>query len=260
MDIGISWNAYGGLETEYEFELLKSNGFTHFFPDSDNPQLEKIMKAAAENGIACDMFHAPFRKINNIWYDTQAGEEMAASLKNAVDTCEKFGVPVAVVHLSSGDNAPNINDTGINRFIDLVNYATEKGVKIAFENQRKLGNIAYAFEKCPDAVFCWDVGHEACFANGLEFMPLFGKKLTVLHIHDNDGVHNEDLHMLPFDASLDFDRIARHIAKSDFNGAVMLEVFRRISGRYENMSAPEYYKRAADAARRLRDKIEEYRQ
>ena len=259
MEIGISWGAYSGLSVSEEIALLKENGFTHFFPDSHNENLAEIMAATKAAGIICDTFHAPFRGINAMWSGGEDGERMYSRLTEAVDRCALYGVPVAIVHLSSGDNAPNINDTGINRFISLVDYATSKGVKIAFENQRKLGNIAYAFEKCPNAVFCWDVGHEACFAYNREFMPIFGERLAALHIHDNFGVHEQDLHMLPFDASIDFRKAAKHIANSNFCGTVMLEVFAAASGRYTDITPAEYYKRAAQAARRISEMIAEFR-
>ena len=259
MEIGISWGAYPDLTVSEEIALLKENGFNHFFPDSHNANLAEIMQATSEAGIICDTFHAPFRGINNMWSEGEYGEQMYNRLTEAVDRCALYGVPVAIVHLSSGDNAPNINDTGINRFMSLVDYADSKGVKIAFENQRKLGNIAYAFEKCPNAVFCWDVGHEACFADKCEFMPIFGGKLAALHIHDNFGVHDEDLHMLPFDATIDFRKAAKHIANSNFNGTVMLEVFADASGRYTDVTPAEYYKRAAQAARRISEMIAEFR-
>ena len=102
-----------------------------------------------------------------------------------------------------------------------------KGVQIAFENQRKLANIAWTFEEIEDAPnvgFCWDTGHENCFTPGRQYMPLFGKKLICTHIHDNNGVFDHDEHLLPFDGKLDFVRAARQIRESGFTGALVLEV------------------------------------
>jgi len=141
----------------------------------------------------------------------------------------------------------------------LMEASREIGVSIAFENQRKLANLALMFEYYEDALFCWDVGHEACFAGGREYMPLFGDKLAALHIHDNTCEFNHDFHMLPYDGKINFDKVARAIAESGYTGSLMLEVGRWGSPRYDGLSAEEYYNRAGIAAKRLRDAVESYR-
>lgn len=260
MEIGISWNAYGHGEITplQQISLLRKNGFTHTFPMSNEPDMDEIMHLFAENGITADSCHAPFRGINQIWNRDSSGDEWLRILVQAAETCSRYEVPVLVVHLSSGDNAPGVNDAGSERFRKLVETAKHLGVTIAFENQRKLANLAYAMEEFPDAGFCWDVGHEQCFAYGREFMPLFGDRIIATHIHDNFKQHEGDLHMLPFDGAIDFDRVAEHFAKANYRGTVMLEVFRPTSGAYEADSPEEYYAKAAAAATRLKNKIESH--
>ena len=261
MKIGISWDAYGKneIKPEEQIELLEKYGFGATFIDSDNGDIDTIVPLLREAGISVDTCHAPFKGINRIWSDLPEGDDALKMLSESVDVCARHSIPVAVVHLSSGDNAPRISDAGYYRFKKLVDYACENRVKIAFENQRKLANLAFAMEEFPGAGFCWDVGHEACFAYGRRFMPLFGSRLVALHIHDNFGKHEGDMHMIPFDAGLDFDTAAQYIAESGFEGTVMLELMRHTSGYYENVSADEYYSRAAAAAKRIRDKIIEKR-
>ena len=91
-------------------------------------------------------------------------------------------------------------------------------------------------------------------------MPLFGDRLICTHIHDNEGVFNEDKHMLPFDGTLDFERVARQIRESGYKGTLMLEVLAGASDHYEGVSyqgvSPrEYLRRAADAAKRLANMV-----
>lgn len=257
MKIGISWNAYGDgeLSIKEQVSLLKKYGFSATFAMSDDPELDIITDELRCENISPDTCHAPFKGINRIWSDNPEGDDALRMLKDSVDACARNSIPVDVVHLSSGDNAPRVSDAGYRRFRELIDYAEYNGVKIAFENQRKLANIAFAFEEFPGAGFCWDVGHEACFADGREYMPLFGSRLIALHIHDNFAVHNGDLHMIPFDAGLDFKKVALHIAKSGFEGTVMLELMRHTSGAYEDLSPDEYYSKAAAAAGRIRNTI-----
>jgi sugar phosphate isomerase/epimerase len=257
---GINYCDYYGL-SPYEFAAaIKSCGFDAAFTDSDNDIAPSAFaKAFYENGIAWETIHAPFKGINEIWKNGESGDQILAKLKTTVDICAEFSVPTAVIHLSSGEKAPSISDIGKARFSLLVEHAVRKNVSLAFENQRKLANIAWVFEEfssVSNVGFCWDVGHEACFANGREYMPLFGNKLLCTHIHDNDGRHNHDLHQIPFDGKLDFYRIARHIRDYGFAGTLMLEIFPQISGIYGSLKPEEILLRANAAVSRLRDMVD----
>lgn len=261
METGINVNAFRSYDSQPERELglIAGNGFTHVFADAENGKLGELTALLPTFGLVCDTLHAPFDDVNNMWSDGEDGDRTLGRYEKCVLNCEEYGVPVMIQHLSSGDSCPQVNERGLERFGKLVAFAEEHGVKIAFENQRKLGNIACAMEYFPGAGFCWDTGHEACFAYGREYMPLFGDRLIALHIHDNYAEHNGDKHMIPFDASLDFGKIARHIASSGYCGTVMLEVFSGASGFYADYTEEEYYRRAGLAARKLGGMIEKIR-
>lgn len=252
MKIGMAWHAE--IERDRQIRLLRENGFEATFLDSADPQLAEIAAAVREAGITPESCHAPFDGINALWAEDESGEGMLNRLIDSVRNCHKCGIPVLVVHLSSGDAAPRISDAGQARFDRLMEAAREAGVTIAFENQRKLANLANAMEQYPDAGFCWDVGHEACFARGVRFMPLFGKRIAALHLHDNHAEHNRDEHLLPYDGRIDLDLAARSLAEVGYEGAAMLEVTV-----YRDLSPEDYYARAAAAARRFADAVEAYR-
>lgn len=270
MNIGINMGCYAGLSVDEQLRLMKENGFETCFLGSEFGNFETVVEKIKGNGIIIESLHAPFGNgksdpvcsINSIWQEGEAGDNMLARLKDAVDKACANNVGNIVVHLSSGVTPPMINSIGNERFGELVRYATEHGVIVAFENQRMLGNIAHAFEYYKEAKFCWDIGHESCFTPGRSYMPLFGKKLAMLHVQDNMGAEGEhpDMHLIPFDGVVDFDAAARAIAETDFSGSVMLEILTRNSNVYDEMSAEEYYARAAKAARRIADRVEYYRQ
>jgi sugar phosphate isomerase/epimerase len=253
-------HAMRGRSDEEFVRLMVENGFSatftgHFDTDKKQAALAELL---AKNGIFYENLHAPFGHINDIWLDKSEGEDMLRELCDCVDRAVAAGVPTIVVHLSSGMNPPSITDIGRSRFTRLVEYASQKGVKVAFENQRWLANLAWAMEAFgPDvAGFCWDCGHEGCFTPGRQYMPLFGNRLIALHIHDNCAEFNADDHIIPFDGKLDFDRIARQIRESDYTGSLMLELH-QAKGYYREMSVEEYMAKAAKAARTLRVMIDE---
>ena len=258
--IGINVGLKRDLDLDSLIPQLKALGFDAIFTGMPALKLiPKIKKLLEENGMEWETLHAPFGHMNDMWLEGEAGEIMLRELLNCVDCCVLGGVKIAVVHLSSGDNAPPVTDIGRRRFTELVEYAAAKNVTIAFENQRKLANLAWAMETFgPDSNvgFCWDCGHESCFTPGREYMPIFGKRLICTHIHDNHGIYNGDDHMLPFDACMDFEKVARQIRESGYEGSLMLEVGPGAHEVYQDMSWDDFFARAAAAVKRLRDMVD----
>ncbi|MBE6956566.1 MAG: sugar phosphate isomerase/epimerase [Ruminococcaceae bacterium] len=257
MKIGINMNAFGDIDIDLQIRLMRENGFETTFVIAENPRRDALLQAIQKAGIACESLHAPLGKeLNDLWQEGEAGEVMLDRQKRSVDLCAANGIPVSVVHLSSGV-APRINEAGYQRFKALVDYADERGVKIAFENQRYLANIAFAFEQFPTAGFCWDVGHEEAFANGRRYMPLFGDRLSQLHVHDNR--FGRDEHLIPYDGKIDYERVAASIAAVDYDRSLMLELCAPASDVYDGWTPEQYYQHAGRAAKKLADRVEYYR-
>lgn len=256
--IGINYSNYFGMTPQDNCRLFSQIGFDALFIlHRNHGDTEAFAKAAQDNGLWLESLHAPFDGINNMWLPGDDGEVMLKRLCDSVEDAAEFDVPVVVVHLSSGDQWPGINDLGHSRFDRLVDVAVKHNVTIAFENQRKLANIAFAFETYANVAqvgFCWDMGHEACF-NGTEFMPLFGDKLVYTHIHDNFAEPRKDLHMIPFDGKIDFNRRMQHLKDRNYQGTLTLEILPNGSDFYSNVTAEEYYKKAYAAALKLRDML-----
>lgn len=240
--------------------IIADAGFDAAFGDMyDIAQHIDLCNQLVKHSVAFENLHAPFSHINDIWLDGEDGETMLRELVACLDRCHDSGIPYMVVHLSSGCNPPPVTDIGRARFDRLINRAICKNVGVAFENQRMLANLAWAMEAYGEdtpAGFCWDCGHEGCFTPGREYMPLFGNRLMGTHIHDNYGVYNQDCHLVPFDGSLDFDRIARQIRESGYSGSLLLELLPEKTPAYQQMNPIEYFEHAAHAAKRLRDMVD----
>jgi len=246
-----------------QIECMKKVGVNRTFIMSEGQYFDEIMTAFAENGIICENLHSPFDGINDMWSESEDGDKMLQRLMESVDKCAKYSVPAMVVHVSSGRPMTPITAAGDKRYKKLMDYAREKGVKIAYENLRYLENLKHNLELYPDSVFCWDCGHENCYTPGTRFMPMFGKRLGALHIHDNAcGVDTDD-HVLPFDGKIDFDRVAKDLAESGYEGTLMLEIGKSAiyEGEeiYKDMSYEEFYSKAVKAERKIVDMVESYR-
>ena len=257
--IGINMMATRGLSAEDYVKTIKDLGFDAVFTGACSMEnASKYADMFAKNGISWDTVHSPFHHINDMWLDNEEGANMHKELLYSIDLCAAMNVPITVIHLSSGFTPPDLTPLGHQRYDNVVEYANKKGVILAFENLRKLGNFAYFMERYENeknVAFCWDNGHENCYTPDFEFMPLFHKRLVCTHIHDNDGGRGNDQHWLPFDGNINFNRVAEHFRNCESNCTLMLEVGCG-DDRYKGMPPVEFLTRAADAIKRLRDMIE----
>lgn len=253
--IGINFQRMPEMELEEQVKFISDLGFRATFTDMmELTKQDYMANLFAKNNLAYETIHGPFRHINDIWLDCEGGEAMYQELHDCIERCGLLQIPYAIIHMSSGLTPPPATDLGRERFARLIEYAEKKNVKLAFENLRKLAHLAWMFENYAEndtVKFCWDCGHQTCYTPGIDFMPVFQKKLACLHIHDNYGVLNQDSHLLPFDGGIDFKKAAEMIRNSGFAGTMMLEVFKRSDNEYADMSPEEYYQKAAEAAKRL---------
>lgn len=254
--INISKNIVYG--TQSFIDCITEAGFESVFTvGNDKEFIQYVSERCGQKGLLYESLHAPWKNINELWRDTPATEELMKDLFTSVDLAAAYSIPIVVAHISSGDNCPPVTDAGLKNFDSFVNYAAKKNITIAVENQRKLGNIATIFEiygKDTNVAFCWDVGHEKCFAHGREYMPLFGDRCVITHIHDNFCRYNGDDHLLPYDGCIDFRHTAELIHDADYQGTLMLETDHPHEGsdKYSGLSLEQYVSKAFAAVNRLR--------
>jgi sugar phosphate isomerase/epimerase len=261
-NLGCIMTGYHGCPWEESIRYVADAGFDCIFTGyygigdrTPHDQLQVFAREAERLGMFVESVHASFDRINDIWLPGEGGEFQVNRLLDTIGGCADAGVPIVVVHLSSGVNAPCICDLGRDRWDRVVEYAGERGVKVAFENQRLLANLAFVMERyrdLPQVGFCWDMGHETCFAGGREYLPLFGNRLICTHLHDNLQQPEGDLHLIPFDGSIDMERKMGQIRACGYTGTLMLEVLSGASTVYTDTDPQTYYRNTYAAAVRLR--------
>ena len=226
--------------------LIKAQGFSCFFTaQTDLPTVRALKDEGDRLGLEFEFIHAPFRGSNNMWLADDAPRELYEGILTAIDNASLCGVKTVIVHVSNGWTPPPVNDIGLQRFDTIVQRGKEKGVIIAFENLRKLGNFACImerYENVPHVKFCYDVGHEHCYTCVVPFADIYADRLHCTHIHDNFGKSpealNDDLHLLPFDGNIDFAAVKRKLDLNGYQGSLMLEVFNH--GNYTTLSPKEF--------------------
>lgn len=245
--LGMVCNAAKG-EDRVSLELLKKYGFSCFFSHVyDLDSVLTLRKKADELGLEYEFIHGPFKGINDMWTSEET-PKIYEELMKSVDVASIAQVKAIIVHVSSGWIPPKINDLGLSRYDALVEYAKEKGVVLAFENLRKLGNLACLmdrYEQCDNVAFCYDCGHEHCYTVTVPYADLYGSRFFCTHIHDNFGLPGAgmdgDLHLMPFDGDIDYKKMMDKLNEIGYKGSLMLEIF---AEKYPDISAEEFVKTA----------------
>ena len=230
-------------------KAIKEAGFESFFTLCyDDFTLQKLVDGAKEYGLDFEFIHSPWKNINSIW--TDENPEILTEILKSITKAGEYGIEGVIVHLSSGYTPPEICDLGLRQVDLIVETAKKCGVKVAFENIRKVGNIAYIFdryEKEDHVGFCYDCGHEHCYTdNDVSMLDLFGKRTIYTHIHDNFGISKNgdaDLHMLPFEGDIDYKKMIEKLDKYNYTGSLVLEVLPNNSNFKDEELMKEAYKR-----------------
>lgn len=227
---------------------IKAAGFDCFFTNelSVKEALE-LREKADQLGLEFESIHAPFRGINKFWTPGLDYLDMYNRCIESVDAAAEAGVPTVVMHISEGWTPPQICDIGLERFDNFVAYAQKRGVNVAFENLRTLGNLAAFMDRyaaVKNVGFCFDNGHEHCRAARVKFIDLYADRIMYTHIHDNPGVDptdptvNNDLHWVPFDGTYDFKDMMDRMNRVGYTGSLNLELPK--TAPYQDMSDEEW--------------------
>lgn len=260
-----------GLDEVQQVKLLKKCGFDGFACMYLGREKTAELRAAADEcGMIFKYIHAQFGNVYKLWEgDSEQAGEVINELKECIDACRDFGVPIMVCHVIIGFERHSPNENGIKNFTQVVEYAEKNGVKIAFENtegEEYLAAVMEAFKDKENVGFCWDTGHQLCYNHGDSMTDLYGDRLMETHLNDNLGISDfegsirftDDLHMLPFDGIANWNEIASELKRCNFTDTINFELNKmNRPGRLENtvykempleIYLTEAYKRACRVA------------
>ena len=258
--VGIIVGCLGGeIPLTTQLEMMKETGFDSFFSGLCSLETTAAMKEKADKlGLVYETIHAPFAGINNMWIPGLDYLTVFNGIKRSIDNAAACGIPAIVLHVSSGWYPPGISDLGLQRFDELVFYAADRGVTIAFENLRSIGNLSYfseRYEKFDHVRFCYDFGHEHCYTKTVQWMDVYCHKLLCTHIHDNNGrsfekVGDPDIHLLPFDGNCNYQRCIDKLDEYGYAGPLTLEVD-NFNDKYPTLSPEEFLEEAYARLQRI---------
>lgn len=186
--------------------------------DMSYEELEKhyapLRAAAEKNGITIAQTHASFP----IYYpdEDKVNEYIFTVLEKTIAINSFIGCGATVIHPYTCADKELCRRVNMDIYTRLIPTAKKYGVKICLENLfycingLVIGGECYEpNEACTyidelNAIageevfgFCLDVGHAHLVGQNIKrFVKTLGKRLTVLHIHDNNGVF--DQHLMPY--------------------------------------------------------------
>ena len=185
--------------------------------------LNETIRHARSLGLTVQSLHGPLRGMPAMWSkDASVSQLILQDLLQSATDCAALHIPLLVVHPWNGvDYTFRQEDLYFANFDTLVKHAESLGICIAFENLEGPEYLCALMDRYTDrkaVEFCWDSGHERCYAPGWDFLRHFGGRLAMTHLNDNLGVTDpagrlqgtDDLHLLPYDGTANWaDTICR---------------------------------------------------
>ena len=173
--------------------------------------------------------HLGYKDLNNIWLDNEIGEQLEKKYLRNLDECKNNNIDMVVMHASIGWDTVEPNEIGLRRYQKICDYAEKLGIKVAFENTKMKGYLEYLLKniKNDNVGICFDSGHYHChFKDDFDF-SLFKDKIFCVHIHDNYG--KIDDHLLPYDGTLDYNKVINGLKIANYKGYTTLEICYRMN-------------------------------
>ena len=213
------------LET---IDAIKKAGFKDVFIQWYNKDWkysqEEQLEYAKEQGLNIIFAHLGYKNINDLWEENDNGNKLVEKYKKDIEICKKNSIPMVVMHLTSKKVAPKYNEIGLKRIIEIVNYAKELDIKVAFENTKIKGYLEYVIQNLDNdnVGICYDAGH--CHVHFDDEFPyeIFKNRIFAVHLHDNDK--SDDLHLLPFDGTINWQTVIKKLKDCKYDGPVTLEL------------------------------------
>ncbi len=208
----------------------KATHFTYF----EKKRIAEVADLCERLGLFVDYIHTPI----DIFLDLTSPNEHArhatiAAYKFAIDATKEMGGRAVTVHvcnkeLMTEDEMDARVPHGLDSLQALGEYSAERGVLFCVENlpftqsyHRMLVKLLEAYSG--DNVFvCLDTCHISMGnPDPFSFIEEYAPRIKTLHLSDNFG--QRDLHLIPYTGTFDFDRLARILGQTGYDGNVMLE-------------------------------------
>ncbi|MBR2353580.1 MAG: sugar phosphate isomerase/epimerase [Clostridia bacterium] len=239
-------------------------------------ELEIIRK----NGLTFAQCHAPFPPYLPGRPDVL--EYSIGIYRRLIEFCQEIGCFKVVIHGitktldNKVDSQEDIDRMNRHMYESLIDTLKKTDVTVCLENLFCSYNDVRYMGVCSDPHeaaeeidrlnalagktcfgLCLDTGHlQLGHMRFHRFIPILGKRIVALHIHDNDAIH--DRHMAPYTGTILWDEFYEELRKIGYDQDLSFETFRQVD---RSVIAPElapvFLKLIADVGAFFRKKIQE---
>lgn len=240
-------------DISYCARAIKNAGFSHTFIEWGYDETRFLqVKQCEKNGLIIESAHTKYDRINSMWTEGTEGNDFTDYLITSVKEAREVGIPCLIVHLTSGDYPPPTSKIGADRFERVCEAGYKHGVDIAFENLRKTEYLDFVFENIdlPSRKFCYDCGHELLYNDGTGVLEKYADFLVTCHLHDNQG--ERDDHQIPFEGTMDWERLALRIARLNKAGKWNIPLTLELK---QKDSRPDFAQLAFESLCKFEDRI-----
>lgn len=257
-----------GLTNKEQIEKFHNHGFDGFFAlyTSDKEMFE-LADFAQKKGIIFQSLHAKHMDLDELWEEKYPLAIMN-SMKDTINCAGQMGVDRVILHAYTLFTNQHPFDIGLKRVDELLELAQKNKVTICFENLQGpdyVDAILTEYSHCKYAKMCYDTGHENCY-DTFDLVNKQVDKIKALHLNDNLGIRNQDktlsgaddLHLLPFDGNVDFDRVANIVKKANMQNELTFELKfakDKLADKYRRMSFDDYLILAKQRIQKFVDKL-----
>ncbi len=241
-------NGNKNVTAKETIDAIYNAGFKNVFIQYYNKDIEELSeieqinycKELGLNIIFSHLGYKNLRNINAIWLEDENGEKVIDGYIEDFKVMKENNIDLVVMHLTSGNEPPMYNEIGLKRIKRLVKSAKELEIKIAFENTKKQGYLEYILGniKEDNVGICYDAGHCHAHFNDKFNYEFFKDRIFTVHLHDNDK--SDDLHLLPFDGTIEWNNVLTKLKENNYTGPITLELCYRYD--YLNQPIEEFYK------------------
>ena len=202
---------------EERLRKLKAAGFDFVCFNGQLFRGTSTIEMCEKIGLEVENIHLSGPKTTKIWSEGEEGDVVTERYCDEIRQASELGVHVGIAHITWGFSVPApISQIGLDRYAKIAETATKYGFTLALENSvypEYLHKVLNEY-KIPAFGHCFDTGHRNAFAPNEDFLSLYGDRLVATHVQDNDAKH--DLHVIPFDGTADWNKIAREFAGTEY--------------------------------------------
>ncbi len=273
--LGINSNNEAGNDFKEILQNVKEAGFEAVMIANKAGCFEDAIKEAKRLGLQIPYVHLSTNHPQDIWAVGASNEAYVDNILAEIAICGKYEVPIAVMHPTDGspsDIPLSPNQNGLKCFEKIVDFAKKNNVKIALENLDKCSvkYLDYLFSNIKSYYlgFCYDAGHHNLYLPNVNLLKRFEDRLLAIHLHDNlmdyqfGCDYTRDLHRLPFDGKINFAKVCKNLAKTDYDNVIMLELHKNSCGKpklYLDWTDKKFLKEAFARCQKLAEMVENFK-